>query len=111
MDVITLKEKLGLNVLNLADPTREVRRGYCGDLLSWVMGGAGDKDAWITIMTNRNIIAVATLADVPCVIICEGWEAEESLVSLAKEKGVYLLTTDDDEFTVAGKLYNLLGLS
>ena len=111
MDVITLKEKLGLEVLNLADPTKEVRRGYCGDLLSWVMGSAGDKDAWITILTNRNIIAVATLADVPCIIICEGWEAEEEIVELAKEKGINLFTTEDDEFTVAGKMYCLLGLS
>ena len=111
MDVITLKEKLGLEALNLADPTREVRRGYCGDLLSWVMGSACDKDAWITIMTNRNRIAVATLADVACIIICEGWEAEEEIISLAKEKGVNLFSTEEDEFTIAGKMYNLLGLA
>ena len=111
MNVITLKEKLGLGVLNLANPEREVRRGYCGDLLSWVMGSACDKDAWITIMTNKNIIAVATLADVACIIICEGWEAEEEIVSLAKEKGINLFTTDEDEFTVAGKMYNLLDLA
>ena len=111
MNVITLKEKLGLEVLNLADPTREVSRGYCGDLLSWVMGNANDKDAWITIMTNRNIIAVATLADVSCIIICEGWEVEEEIVALAKEKGVNLFYTEDNEFTVAGKMYNLLGLA
>ena len=111
MDVITLKEKLGLKILNLSDPTREVHGGYCGDLLSWVMGRADDEDAWITIMTNKNLIAVATLADVPCIIICEGCEAEEELLALAKDKGINMFSSEEDEFAVAGKLYGLLGLS
>ena len=111
MTVTELSKIAGLTVITLPDPEREVKGAYIGDLLSWVMGRADEGNAWITIMSNSNVAAVATLADVPCVIICEGWEAEESLVSLAKEKGVNLFTTEDDEFTVAGKLYNLLGLS
>lgn len=108
MDVITVKEKLGLKALNMADSSREVKGGYCGDLLSWVMGRANFEDAWITIMTNKNIIAVAALSDVPCIIICEGCEADDELVSLAKEKSINLFLSDEPEFTVAGKLYSLL---
>lgn len=108
MDIVTLQEKLGLKALNLADPTREVHGGYCGDLLSWVMGRATDEDAWITIMTNNNIIAVASLADVPCIIICEDCEVEEGLLNLTKDKGINLFVSKDSEFTVAGKLYALL---
>ncbi len=108
MDIITLQNKLGLKALNIADPTREVQGGYCGDLLSWVMGRATDEDAWITIMTNNNIIAVASLADVPCIIICEGCAIEEDLLNLTKEKEINLFVSEESEFTVAGKLYGLL---
>lgn len=108
MTVNELREKLGLKALNLSDPTRDVRGGFCGDLLSWVMGRASDADAWITIMTNKNIVAVASLADVPCVIICENCETDEDLIGLAAEKGINLFLCPDSEFSVAGKLYGLL---
>ena len=87
----------------VSDPSRTISGGYAGDLLSWVMGRATDEDAWITIMTNKNIIAVASLADVPCIIVCEGCEVDEELLNLTKEKGINLFVSEDSEFTVAGK--------
>ena len=32
---------------------------YCGDLLSWVMSHAKEGEAWITVQTHINVIAVA----------------------------------------------------
>jgi hypothetical protein len=49
--------------LNLSDGEKEITGGYTGDLLSWVMGRASCGNAWITIMSNINIIAVASLLD------------------------------------------------
>ena len=63
MIVRELVEKLNLKVLVEGDMDREITGGYCGDLLSWVMGRAKADDAWITIMTNINFVAVASLAD------------------------------------------------
>ena len=59
-------------------------------------------------MTNKNIIAVASLADIPCIIVCEGCEVDEELLNLTKEKGINLFVSEDSEFTVAGKIYGLL---
>ena len=72
MTVAELKSRLSLDAVSLPEPDREVTGGYVGDLLSWVMGRASAGDAWITIMSNMNVAAVASLADVSCVIFSEG---------------------------------------
>ena len=71
MTVRELADRLSAEVLSLPDPDREVSGGYAGDLLSWVMGRARAGCCWVTIMTNLNVPAVASLADVACVIIAE----------------------------------------
>ena len=89
-ELLNLLPIIGVAVPN---PEREIVGVYAGDLLSWVMGRAEEGNAWPTIMTNNNVIAVATLTDVSCVIICENCEVEETLSQLAFEKGVNLLKT------------------
>ena len=44
LTVDKLIEKLGLDVIELADGSREIKGGYAGDLLSWVMGRAQPDD-------------------------------------------------------------------
>jgi len=96
--------KLGLSVVTLPDGERTVEGGYCGDLLSWVMGRARSGQAWITIMSNVNVIAVATLADVSCVILAEGVMPEAEIISLAEQKGINLLRSDEAAFETAIKI-------
>ena len=40
MNIKEISEKLGLSFLNEAEPSKEVKGGYCGDLLSFVMSHA-----------------------------------------------------------------------
>ena len=93
MTVSQLVTNLSLDVLALPAPTREVVGVYAGDLLSWVMGRAEEGNAWATIMTNQNVLAVATLTDVSCVIICENCAVDQNLIDLANTKQVNLLKT------------------
>ena len=58
MTVKEIAEKLGLTPVSVADDAREVQGGYAGDLLSWVMGRVPEGAAWVTIMTNVNVVAV-----------------------------------------------------
>ena len=71
MTVQDIIEKLNLKVFVEGDVDREVTDCYIGDLLSWVMGRAPADSAWLTVMGNINSIAVATLADVSCIILVE----------------------------------------
>ncbi len=93
MTVSKLAEKMGLEVLSLPDPEREVTGAYAGDLLSWVMGRAEEGQVWATIMTNVNIVAVATLVDMAVTVVCEGCEIPEDVMNAAREKQINLLRT------------------
>ena len=104
MTVIGLSEKLGLGVISMPEPDREVRDVYIGDLLSWVMGRAPADSAWITIMSNINICAVATLADTACVILAEGVTPDPPALEAARTKGINILTSDKTSYAVAASL-------
>ncbi|MBR6559308.1 MAG: hypothetical protein IKT70_09960 [Clostridia bacterium] len=99
--VLALADRLGLEKINLADPDREVTAGYVGDLLSWVMGRAPADGAWITVMTNVNVIAVASLSDVACVILAEGAELDEVALGRAKSEGINVLSGKMTAFDIA----------
>ena len=60
MTVKELVEKLRLTVYNMANECN-AEGVWCGDLLSHVMVNAPEKCAWITVMTNVNVAAVAKL--------------------------------------------------
>lgn len=108
MTVSALTEQLGLTGFALPGGGREVTGGYTGDLLSWVMGRASEGDAWITIMSNANIVAVAALADVSCILLAEGVEPDHGVAQLASEKGVNLLGSPESAFTLSARLQRLL---
>ncbi|MBO5904124.1 MAG: hypothetical protein J6Q64_01970 [Clostridia bacterium] len=93
MKVCELADKLGLEALSLPCPDKEVEGAYAGDLLSWVMGRAESGCVWATIMTNINVVAVASLADVAACVICEDCEVTNEIIDTAKGKGVNLLRT------------------
>ena len=108
MTVHGLKEALNLSAFALPQGERQVRSGYAGDLLSWVMGRAQADDAWLTIMSNPNIVAVATLTDVSCIILCEGVEPDAGVANLASEKGINLLGCESSVFALAAQISLLL---
>ena len=104
MTVNELCKALNLSKINLSDGEREIKGVYCGDLLSWVMGKAQEDNAWITIMSNQNILAVASLADVACIILAEGVTLEDDILATAKEKGINILCGEKDAFSIAAAL-------
>ena len=107
MPAMELRRELSLQVLSETDPDRAVTGGYAGDLLSWVMGRAQSGDAWVTIMTNRNVIAVAALADTACVIVAEDSAVEDDVVALAEEKGINLYRSPKTVFELCCRIGSL----
>lgn len=94
--------------LALPDAEREVKGVYIGDLLSWVMGRANSGDAWITIMSNINTVAVATLADVSCIILAEGVELDAEVLDTALNKGVNVLSSDASAYDIAVAIHGIM---
>ena len=108
MTVKQLMDACGFTAAALPDGDREIGGVYIGDLLSWVMGRAGADEAWITIMSNRNIVAVATLADTACIILAEGVTPDEGVAQLALEKGVNILQSSHSAYDTALRLRDAL---
>ena len=108
MTVNELKDKLNLKPLVEDDYDREVEDCYIGDLLSWVMGRAPADSAWLTVMGNINSIAVATLADVSCIILVENAALDDNARQKAEMRGVNILTTEENSYTVAVALSKLI---
>lgn len=92
----------------LPEPKREVTGVYIGDLLSWVMGRASSGDAWITIMSNLNILAVATLSDAACIVLAEGVKLEESVINTAAEREINIISTEKSAYEAALALSGLI---
>lgn len=110
MTVQGLIDAIPLSVFHLDDPDRPVEGGYCGDLLSWVMGRAPAGGAWLTIMSNVNVAAVAALADTACVVLAEGVTPDPPLLEKARAQGITLLGTELSVFDCAVRLGGLLAL-
>ena len=108
MTASELKDAMGLEVLALPCPEHTVSGAYAGDLLSWVMGRAAEDSVWATIMTNVNVVAVASLVDVACAVICEGCEVGDDVIKTAAEKGVNLLRTKEPIYEFCAALSKLL---
>ncbi len=108
MTVAQFASEKGLKVLSLPNPEREIEGGYIGDLLSWVMSKAESGNAWITIMSNANICAVATLTDVSCIILAESVEIDEGLKALAEGKGINILSSEKSAFDLAALVASVL---
>lgn len=101
MTVNELSAMPGFKVVALPEGEREINGVYIGDLLSWVMGRAKADNAWITIMSNINIVAVASLADVACIILAEGVELDSAVRDTANAKGINILTAEMPAYETA----------
>ena len=93
MTIHQMAESLSLKPLAEPNPDRSFSGGYVGDLLSWVMGRAQKDQVWITIMSNVNIVAVAALTDVACIVLAEDVNPGEDVIRTAEQKGINLYST------------------
>lgn len=108
MNVGELTERLGLRVFCMPQKERSITGGYAGDLLSWVMGRLEADHAWVTIMSNVNVVAVATLTDPACIILSEGVLPDEGMMEKALANGMNLLGTDLSTFDTCAHIASLL---
>ena len=108
MTVAELCNEIGAKAICLPNADREVSGGYAGDLLSWVMGRAPADCAWVTIMSNINVIAVASLADVACVIFSEDVMPDDDALEKAKAQGINLMSISCGSYETCAKLSTLL---
>lgn len=101
MKITEMIDELGLDLASGIDITKEVKGCYIGDLLSLAMSKVQAGNAWITIQTNLNVVAVASLTDASCVIVPDGVEIEQSTIDKANVQGIVMLKSEKSAFELA----------
>ena len=109
MTVEELSRALSLETVVPGDGGREVTGGYCGDLLSWVMGRAPAGCVWLTVMGNVNAIAVASLADTAGIVLVEDAVLDADAKARAEQQEIAVYGTSLPAFETALKIASLLG--
>lgn len=107
MEISNFAEQLKLSTLFEPNKEINIEGVYIGDLLSIVMAKAKQNFAWITIQTHINIIAVAELLDLSCIIVVENMEIEQETIEKAKELGIPVFKTSESAYKIACRLYSM----
>ncbi|MBQ8136245.1 MAG: AraC family transcriptional regulator [Clostridia bacterium] len=88
-----------------ADLEKEVLCGYTCDLLSWVMAHGQEGMAWVTVQTHMNVIAVAVLSDMACVILPESIEMEKESLDKAASEDMCVLQSPLSGYEICGRMH------
>lgn len=87
--------------------TRDITGVYCCDLLSFAMGRAPEGCAWITVMGNMNSVAVASLADVACIVLCDGVRPDADMKKKADQQDVAVLCSRLPAFETGKMIFDM----
>ena len=100
LDMVILTGEKGLD--------KEIKKIYACDLLSWVMSHACKNDAWVTVLNHVNIVAVAVLLEISCIILPEGVDIEETTLKKAIENNIPILKTNMDTYEICWRTHEIL---
>ncbi len=87
------------------DTSKEFCGVYVGDLLSRAMSRVECDNLWITIMSNVNVAAVATLTEPAAVILAEDATLQEDALKGANENGITVLRSPLSAFEICVRLH------
>ena len=86
---------------------RPLSGGYCGDLLSDVMANASEHNVWLTVQAHKNIVAVAVLKKIACIIITCGNQPDQDACHKADEEKIPLFLSNRSAFDLAADLFRV----
>lgn len=94
-EVLCCEEKLGGEVYSA-----------CGcDLMSDVLAYVKDQAVLLTGLVNPQVIRTAVMMDMVCIVFVRSKIPSEEMLSLAKDSGIVIMTTDKRLYEACGLLY------
>ena len=85
----------------------EVTGGYTSDLLSDVMAHCPEGVILVSVQNHKNTVAVSTLVCAPAVLIVHNRPIPDDMLESARQEGVALLRSEEDQYTVSCRLGKL----
>lgn len=106
MTVLDVKNYLDAKVLCCEELlSKEVHTACGSDMMSDVLAFVKDQSLLITGLCNPQVIRTAEMMDMVCICFVRGKTPDNSMISIAKERQIVLLSTEERMFNVCGILY------
>ncbi|MPM24396.1 hypothetical protein SDC9_70878 [bioreactor metagenome] len=83
----------------------EVHSAFASDFMSDVLAFVRNQDLLLTGMVNSQVVRTAEMMDIKCIIFVRGKLPDETVVAIARERGIAVLATAFNMFNSSGRLY------
>lgn len=84
---------------------REVHVACGSDMMSDVLAFLKDQSVLLTGLCNPQVIRTAEMMDIICIVFVRGKYPDETIIEMAKERDIVLLSSGHRMFSACGKLY------
>lgn len=107
MKISTMQNLLEAKVLCCEENIERSVYSACGcDLMSDVLAYVKDQAVLLTGLVNPQVIRTAVMMDMVCIVFVRSKIPSEEMLSLAKESGIVVMTTDKRLYEACGLLYS-----
>ena len=107
MKISTMKDLLGAEVLCCEENIDREVYSACGcDLMSDVLAYVKDQAVLLTGLVNPQVIRTAVMMDMVCIVFVRSKVPTEEMLTLAKDSGIVVMTTDKRLYEACGLLYS-----
>jgi len=86
----------------------EIKGFYTSDLLSDVLANGRDATVLITIQAHKNTVAVATVADISLIVLCNDRPVIDDMIEAAAKARIGVIRTALSQFEVSGRLWQAM---
>ena len=105
MTVNDIIKILDAEIIMASDLNTEVKSSCGSDMMSDVLAYVKDQSVLITGLVNPQVVRTADMMDIKCIVFVRGKEPDETVIELAREKMITLISTKLRMFTACGLLY------
>ncbi|MBQ4070975.1 MAG: hypothetical protein IJD51_00990 [Clostridia bacterium] len=107
MKISTMQELLEAKVLCCEENLGKHVYSACGcDLMSDVLAYVKDQAVLLTGLINSQVIRTAVMMDMLCIVFVRSKEPSEEMLTLARESGIVVMTTEKRLYEACGLLYS-----
>ena len=83
----------------------EVKSACASDFMSDVLAYVKDQSLLITGMVNPQVVRTAEMMDMKCIVFVRGKVPDQSILALAQDRGIVVMTTQLRMYTACGLLF------
>lgn len=84
---------------------REVCSACGSDFMSDVLAYVKNQPLLLTGLVNPQVIRTAEMMDMQCIVFVRGKQPDETMLKMAEDRGILIMSTDNPMYRSCGLLY------